>query len=101
LGIEHYFKAIVYTEELGREHWKPSPLGFRRLLEMLHARPEQAAYVADNAAKDFIAPNRLGLLTIQVVRPRALYRQAASPPDGAPAHRIDRINDLARVLAAC
>jgi putative hydrolase of the HAD superfamily len=99
LGIEHYFRAIVYTEELGREHWKPSPRGFERLLEVLKARPEQTVYVADNESKDFIAPNRLGLLTIQVLRPRRLHRQPSSLPDAAPKLRIDRIDELAKVLA--
>ena len=99
LGIEHYFRAIVYTEELGREHWKPSPLGFERLLEMLGARPEQTAYVADNETKDFIAPNRLGLLTTQLRRPCGLYRQPAPRPDAAPKVKIDRIDKLAAVLA--
>jgi putative hydrolase of the HAD superfamily len=98
LDIERYFKAIVYTEELGREHWKPSPLGFQRLLEMLGARPEQAVYVADNETKDFIGPNRLGMLTIRVLRPDGLYREP-SPVPGAPAKRtIDKLGNLAKVL---
>ena len=99
LGIEHYFKAIMYTEELGREHWKPSPLGFQKLLEMLEARPEQAVYVADNETKDFIAPNQLGLLTIQVLRPSGLYRQPSPLPDAAPKRKIDKLGNLAKVLA--
>ena len=99
LGIEHYFKAIMYTEELGREHWKPSPLGFQRLLEALGARPEQAVYVADNEAKDFIAPNRLGLLTVQLLRPSGLYRQPSPLPQAVPKHRIDKLGKLAKLLA--
>ncbi len=100
LGVEHYFEAIMYTEELGREFWKPSPRGFEKLLEMLEARPEQAAYVGDNEAKDFIAPNRLGLLTVQLRRPSGLYRQTSPSPDAAPKVRIDRISDLAGVLGS-
>jgi putative hydrolase of the HAD superfamily len=100
LGIEPYFKAIMYTEELGREFWKPSPRGFERLLEMLEARPEQAVYVADNEIKDFIAPNRLGLLTVQLRRSSGLYRQPAPAPDTAPKVRIERIGDLARILGS-
>lgn len=99
LGIEHYFKAIMYTEELGREHWKPSPLGFQRLLEKLDARPEQAVYVADNETKDFVAPNRLGMLTIQVLRPSGLYRRPSPLPEAAPKRKIDRIGELAELLA--
>ena len=100
LGIEHYFRAIMYTEELGREFWKPSPRGFENLLERLGARPEQAAYVGDNESKDFIAPNRLGLLTVQVRRPSGLYRQPAPDPDAAPKVKIGRIGDLIGVLGS-
>jgi putative hydrolase of the HAD superfamily len=99
LGIEHYFKAILYTEELGREFWKPSPRGFEKLLERLEARPEQTVYVADNETKDFIAPNRLGMLTIQLRRPQGLYRQPSPLPDAAPKLKIVQIGDVAAVLA--
>jgi putative hydrolase of the HAD superfamily len=99
LGIESYFAAIVYTEELGREFWKPSPRGFERLTELLSARPEQMVYVADNEAKDFIAPNQLGMLTVQVLRPRGLFTQACPQPDAAPKLKIDRIDKLIGLLA--
>jgi putative hydrolase of the HAD superfamily len=99
LDIERYFQAIIYTEELGREHWKPSPRGFERLMEILGTGPEQMVYVADNETKDFIAPNRLGLLTIQVLRPSGLYSRPASLPDAAPNMKIDGIGELPDVLA--
>jgi putative hydrolase of the HAD superfamily len=98
LSIEHYFAAIVYTEELGRECWKPSPRGFDRLIELLHARPEQMAYIADNEAKDFIAPNQLGMLTIRLVRPGGLYTQTSPVPNAAPKLRLNRIEDLVEIL---
>ncbi len=100
LGIAHYFKAILYTEELGREFWKPSPRGFERLLELLEARPEQAVYVGDNEIKDFIAPNRLGLRTVQLCRPAGLYRQPSLAPDAAAKLKIDRIGDVTKVLGS-
>jgi len=99
LGIEHYFRAIAYTEELGREFWKPSPRGFEKLLEELGARPEETVYVADNETKDFIAPNRLGLLTIQLRRPSGLYRKPSPLAEAAPRVRIGTIGELAGVLA--
>ena len=100
LGIEHYFKAILYTEELGREHWKPSALGFEKLLKELAARPQEAAYVADNETKDFIAPNQLAMFTVQLMRPSRLHREPAARPEAASRVKIDRIDKLAKVLAA-
>ena len=61
LGIEKYFKFIVYTEQLGREGWKPSPAGLEKIMQTLKGKPENMAYIADNEKKNFIAPNKLGV----------------------------------------
>ncbi len=73
--------------------------GFERLLDQLGVRPEGTVYVADNETKDFIAPNRLGLLTIQLLRPAGLDRQLSSLADAAPRVKIAAIGELAGVLA--
>lgn len=98
LGIESRLDAIVYTEELGRSCWKPSPAGFERLIETLATAPDRMAYVADNERKDFIAPNRLGMLTIQVVRPRRLHADPGGQEGSAAAVRTGRIEDLPSLL---
>jgi putative hydrolase of the HAD superfamily len=100
LGIEHYFRAILYTEELGREFWKPSPRGFEKLMEQLGARPKETVYVADNETKDFIAPNQLGLLTVQLLRPSGLYRRPSPLADAAPRVKISTIGELGSVLSS-
>ena len=80
LDIAAYFQAIVYTEELGRQFWKPSPVGFQRLSETLGVPPEQMAYIGDNVTKDFIAPNQLGMLTIRLHRSASLHTESADHP---------------------
>jgi putative hydrolase of the HAD superfamily len=79
LGIEPYFKHIVYTEQLGRQFWKPNPKGFEIILEKLSAKAQNTVYIADNAKKDFIGPNGLGMHTIQLKRPKKVHLSA--PPD--------------------
>jgi putative hydrolase of the HAD superfamily len=98
LGIESYFRAIMYTEELGRSFWKPSPVGFERLIETLGTAPDRMAYVGDNESKDFIAPNRLGMLTIQVLRQRRLHADRNDQAGAAAALRTGRIEDLPSLL---
>jgi putative hydrolase of the HAD superfamily len=56
-------------------------------------------YLADNETKDFIAPNRLGLLTIQLLRPSGLYREPSPRADAAPRVKIAAIGELTGVLA--
>lgn len=98
LGIEKYFSFIIYTEELGRENWKPSPVGFKKIIGTLKTRPEQMAYVADNAKKDFIAPNKLGFTTIQLIRPNAIHKEPPSTPDATAKYVIHSINQLPELL---
>ena len=98
LGIEKFFKCIIYTEKLGREFWKPSPVGFEKMMETLNARPETMVYVADNQKKDFIAPNRLGFVTIQINRPARLHSEPSQEPGAAAQYVIRQISQLSPLL---
>jgi len=98
LGIEKYFNCIIYTEQLGRNSWKPSPVGFEKLMHQLNAKPENIAYVADNLEKDFIAPNKLGMLTIQLIRPARIHTESSEEPDAAPQYVIHKITELPPLL---
>jgi putative hydrolase of the HAD superfamily len=98
LGIEKYFKCIIYTEQLGREFWKPSPAGFEKLIETLNTKPQSAAYVADNEKKDFIAPNKLGFLTIRIIRPAGLHSEPSQESGAAAQYTIRQISQLSALL---
>jgi len=98
LGIEKYFKCIVYTEQLGRECWKPSPAGFEKIMQTLRAKPENTAYIADNEKKDFIAPNKLGFSTIQLIRPARIHTDSSGEPEAAAQHIIRQISQLSGLL---
>jgi len=98
LGIEKYFKLIVYTEQLGRDCWKPSPAGFEKITQTLKVEPENMAYIADNEKKDFIAPNKLGFLTIQIIRPARIHSSVCGDPEAAAQHTIRQINQLSGLL---
>ncbi|MBN2129103.1 MAG: HAD family hydrolase [Sedimentisphaerales bacterium] len=98
LGIEDDFRAIVYTEELGRPFWKPSARGFELLLETLDVAASETAYVGDNAIKDFIAPNELGFTTIQILRPARLHVGVSDLPHAAAGHKVHKIDQLPGLL---
>ncbi len=98
LGIERYFECIVYTEELGREFWKPSVAGFEKLMETLNVSPEAVAYVADNAKKDFISPNKFGILSIQLIRPSRIHTELSNLPGASARHVIYRLSELPPLL---
>jgi len=73
LRLAPYFDAIIFSDEWGREAWKPNPRPFREVLDRLGGiAPEEAVYVADNPDKDFLGARGVGLTTIQICRPNAL-----------------------------
>ena len=98
LDIEKYFKTIIYTEQLGRQYWKPSPAGFEKIIRDLNTKPQNSAYVADNEEKDFIAPNKLGFTTIQIIRPARTHTSTAHTPNAAAGHVIHQITQLPTIL---
>ena len=84
LKIGRFFDAVVFTEEIGRNAWKPSSAGFEAMQKEFGVPHEACAYVGDNPAKDFLAPNQLGWLTIQMVRPGQVHSHKPPPAGGAP-----------------
>ena len=100
LGLGETFQRIVFTEDLGRDAGKPSPAGFERIAEELALAPESLAYVADNPAKDFVAPNRLGWLTIQLLRDGQIHAGKPVADDGAPGVVVRSVAELRSLLLA-
>lgn len=79
LGLAAYAECIVLTAEFGAGYGKPHERGFRHIAEATGARAP--AYIADNPAKDFVAPSRLGWTTVRVRRPRGLHAEEPGGPD--------------------
>ena len=98
LGIEEHFKCIVYTEQLGREFWKPSPAGFDKIIQILNVKPENMVYIGDNEKKDFIAPNKLGFFTIQLIRHNRLHTSVSSQSEAKAQYVIHKITQLPTLL---
>jgi putative hydrolase of the HAD superfamily len=98
LGIEKYFKCLIYTEQLGREFWKPSPAGFEKIMQEFDEKPQNMVYVADDEKKDFIAPNKLGFSTIQIIRPARIHTDSCAKPFAVPQHVIRKISQLQELL---
>lgn len=66
LNLKHEVDAIIFTDELGRENWKPSVVPFRIILDLLNVCPGDAIYIGDNPHRDFKAPNELGMLSVHI-----------------------------------
>lgn len=101
LQLQKYIPHILYTEELGRQFWKPSPVPFEKMTQRLRCLPAQTVYIADNPAKDFLAPRQLGWFTIRLQHPAQLHSNLTSAPDSHPHFTISALTDLPSLLPPC
>jgi putative hydrolase of the HAD superfamily len=96
LQLRQPFDPIIFTDEYGLEYWKPSPWAFQRVMDA--CLPEtRFIYVADNPAKDFLAPNRLGWASVRITHPDNIH-DGPAPPGGAPAIEVCGFDGLLRWL---
>ncbi len=81
LRLTRWADLVVFTESLGPGMGKPHPAAFEQLERELGLSGDRCAYVADNPAKDFVAPHRLGWRTVRVRRPGGLHADVPSGDD--------------------
>lgn len=98
LKIERFFDAVVFTEQLGRDAWKPSPAGFQAIRDRLDVPHEACAFVADNPAKDFQAANRFGWQTVQCLHAGQIHADNPACEDGTPQVVVRSLGQLQAVL---
>lgn len=100
LGLERWFDPILMTGALGPPFHKPGAAGFEAIAVSWGMDGPELAYVADNPEKDFVAPRRLGWLTIRLWHPGQLYHELQPADDD---HRPDTAvggpDELLRVLS--
>jgi putative hydrolase of the HAD superfamily len=89
-AIAALLDVVVLSDDLGAEHWKPSPMPFLVACRLLGLEPGAAAYVGNDPRKDFAGARMAGLRTIRVGRPpdeggATIERAAPGPVDDADA----------------
>lgn len=98
LGLIGRIDEIIVTDELGPDASKPNPLAFEMIADALGVGRNECVYVADNVAKDFVAPNKLEWLTVQILRPLGVYKDVLPVDGGEPAQTITSLDELDRLL---
>jgi putative hydrolase of the HAD superfamily len=97
LGLEHYFDSMVVSEEVGTT--KPHEGNFTHF----HQRypHKEFVYIANDVKKDFLAPRRLGWLTICVRDDgRNIHSQEENtlPGEYLPEIKVDSLRDIIALL---
>ena len=100
LGLEQFLESTVYSDDLvgGKASWQPCPDPFYIMSMQMELEFPEIIYIADNPLIDFLAPNSLGLRTIQLVRDDGDYTDKSPPsqeyvPDFT-IYSLDEITDV-------
>jgi putative hydrolase of the HAD superfamily len=99
LRLSQWLDEIIFTDAFGREFWKPHPRAFEAMADRLGVAADACAYVGDNLAKDFVAPNALGWLSVLLERPGRVHAGNQPPPGGAPQRVIASLAELPALVA--
>lgn len=95
LGLDKMVGDIIITDELGGIQFrKPCDIAFRIMARKWKLPYENIIYIGDNPAKDFQAPQQLGMQSIWFKNPDGIYEKEAC--DSIP--RVCRFEDLKGAL---
>jgi putative hydrolase of the HAD superfamily len=84
LGVPHHFERIVDVRDSGF-NCKPHPSTYRRILDILDARPDECVMV-DDSVDNLVPAKAMGMLTVHVGNEASLE---APSRDGADVHITD------------
>ena len=100
LRLAEYLDPIICTDVWGRAYWKPHPRAFEEIERAWGCTGRECVYMADNAARDFVAPNQLGWRTVQISRPGGEYCQVSPAPRGEPQFKVDSLDVIHLIATA-
>jgi putative hydrolase of the HAD superfamily len=66
LSLNDYFDNIIYTDQYGRNFWKPNVYCFELALKFFCITSNEVLYIGDNPYKDFIGAKKIGISTIRI-----------------------------------
>ena len=96
LGLAACFDVIVFSDEWGRENWKPAARPYKAVLDGLAVEAAAAVYIADNPAKDFLGARQAGMKSIRLRYREGVY---ADKEASSPAYRPDcEVEDVAGLV---
>lgn len=67
LNLNELFDKVIFTEELGREYWKPHPKSFEIMKDYFDVEFNEMMYVGDNPEKDFYISSIYPVVTVRLV----------------------------------
>jgi len=97
LGLNEIMDAVVYTEVLGPESRKPSPLPYQLMKRWLGSEGE-FWYVGDNPEKDFHGAHLAEYRTVMLKNPNNTLKLTNLPISCLAEKQIDKFEELLRFV---
>jgi putative hydrolase of the HAD superfamily len=97
LGLDRWIPLRIVTGVWSAQYSKPHPRAFMTVQRETNSAPGQCIYVADNPAKDFIAPRELGWETVRIRREEGLHSAVGSGPC-VPNHEFRDLQPLTNLV---
>lgn len=92
------FDAVIITEELGREYWKPHPKAFEIIKEKLNVNFEEMMYVGDNPEKDFYIGKIYPINTVRIIRNDSIYKNQNYLNDIKEKYTINSLKQIIKLI---
>jgi putative hydrolase of the HAD superfamily len=99
LSLDRWISVRVFTDAMGRDHWKPSPWAFQEVMRRLPGEPSGFVYVGDNPRKDFIGARAVGWKTVRVRWPGCEHSGAEAPAEHAADLELSSLLGLKALVA--
>jgi putative hydrolase of the HAD superfamily len=91
LKLESHFAEVLFTDEVGRAAWKPSPTGYQILQGVCVAH--HCVYVGDNLSKDFVSPVALGWHSVLLRLPDQIHLHQEGVAAGLTVESVDGLRE--------
>lgn len=99
LGIESSFDVIIYSDLYGRENWKPSPVPYQKIMQLIKYQGKECVYVGDNPRKDFVTAKSLDWMTVQICRKGGEYSSVTTDASHEADIKISSLTELEVTLS--
>lgn len=96
LGLRGLFDFVLFTDDFGREFWKPHPKAFQEMIKQAGVKFEEAVYIGDNPVKDFDGPQMLGMKSLRIKRYGGEHSLVKAKDQSI--YEIKSINELSDLL---
>ena len=98
LKLEELFDFIIYTDQYGKEYWKPNVFSYKLALKELNLLPEETVYIGDNPYKDFIGAKKVGIPTVRVLFKDREYSKVTLDKDYEADYEVEKLNEIMNLL---